>query len=84
MSLVLAVIRRGFESDAPILRVRCASCGRVYQTKSWPTNVRSQKRCVACRPGPLKRTCVAGGKSRKGIRRVDGIWVMPGTYCKAR
>ncbi len=48
MSVILEVLVPQSFGIAPILRVRCRGCGRVYQTAQCKARVRRLKRCKFC------------------------------------
>ena len=48
MATILECIDR--VNRPPTWRVKCRTCGRVYQTTSWPGQLQKQVYCHACSP----------------------------------
>jgi len=40
----------------PLRRVRCAGCGRIYETASWPNQIARLSACWGCRVGRPRQT----------------------------
>ena len=46
--VLLALVERRGSLAAPVLRVQCTLCERVYLTAQWPTNLPRSAGCTSC------------------------------------